>query len=172
MKTVNQSMRKKDAMQLVTGQPVYMDDVIPQDCLIVKLLRSPHANAIVQEIDTSQRPAGAGHRGDLHMEGCGPAGHAATPRRARPTPSRAPMTGLSSTAMSALRGMLSQLWPARMKNASIRRCSSSRSGMRSCPPCWTTTRHWTTPSLFTRRKTGSRCAPVGRRQQAQPVRPR
>ena len=54
MKTVNQSMRKKDAMHLVTGQPVYMDDVIPQDCLIVKLLRSPHANAIVQEIDTSR----------------------------------------------------------------------------------------------------------------------
>ena len=54
MKAVNQSMRKKDAMQLVTGQPVYMDDVIPQDCLIVKLLRSPHANAIVQEIDTSR----------------------------------------------------------------------------------------------------------------------
>ena len=54
MKTVNQSMRKKDAMQLVTGQPVYMDDVIPQDCLIIKLLRSPHANAIVQEIDTSR----------------------------------------------------------------------------------------------------------------------
>ena len=54
MKTVNQSKRKKDAMQLVTGQPVYMDDVIPQDCLIVKLLRSPHANAIVQEIDTSR----------------------------------------------------------------------------------------------------------------------
>ena len=54
MKTVNQSMRKKDAMQLVTGQPVYLDDVIPQDCLIVKLLRSPHANAIVQEIDTSR----------------------------------------------------------------------------------------------------------------------
>ena len=54
MKTVNQSMRKKDAMQLVTGQPIYMDDIIPQDCLIVKLLRSPHANAIVQEIDTSR----------------------------------------------------------------------------------------------------------------------
>ena len=54
MKTVNQPIRKKDAMQLVTGQPVYMDDVIPQDCLIVKLLRSLHANAIVQEIDTSR----------------------------------------------------------------------------------------------------------------------
>lgn len=54
MKTVNQPARKKDAMQLVTGQPVYMDDVIPQDCLIVKLLRSPHANAIVKNIDTSR----------------------------------------------------------------------------------------------------------------------
>ena len=54
MSTINKPFRKKDAMQLVTGQPVYMDDVIPQDCLIVKLLRSPHANAIVQEIDTSR----------------------------------------------------------------------------------------------------------------------
>ena len=53
MKTVNQPMRKKDAMQLVTGQPVYMEDVIPQDCLIVKLYRSPHANAMVERIDTS-----------------------------------------------------------------------------------------------------------------------
>ena len=46
MSTINKPFRKKDAMQLVTGQPVYMDDVIPQDCLIVKLLRSPHANAL------------------------------------------------------------------------------------------------------------------------------
>ena len=53
MKTVNKPFRKKDAMQLVTGQPVYMDDVIPQDCLIVKLLRSPHANAIVKTINTA-----------------------------------------------------------------------------------------------------------------------
>ena len=27
MNTVNKPFRKKDAMQLVTGQPVYMDDV-------------------------------------------------------------------------------------------------------------------------------------------------
>ena len=32
MSTINKPFRKKDAMQLVTGQPVYMDDVIPQDC--------------------------------------------------------------------------------------------------------------------------------------------
>ena len=53
MNTVNKPFRKKDAMQLVTGQPVYMDDLVPADCLIVKLLRSPHANAIVKSIDTA-----------------------------------------------------------------------------------------------------------------------
>lgn len=37
MKYVNKPVRKKDAMQLVTGQPVYMDDIAPKDCLIVKL---------------------------------------------------------------------------------------------------------------------------------------
>lgn len=52
MQTVNKSIRKKDAMQLVTGQPVYMDDIAPKECLIVKLLRSPYANAIVKEINT------------------------------------------------------------------------------------------------------------------------
>ena len=40
-------------MQLVTGKPVYMDDLAPADCLIVKLYRSPHANAMVERIDTS-----------------------------------------------------------------------------------------------------------------------
>jgi len=51
VKVVNQPLRKKDAMQLVTGQPVYVDDVTPRDCLCVKLLRSPHANAIVKSIN-------------------------------------------------------------------------------------------------------------------------
>jgi CO/xanthine dehydrogenase Mo-binding subunit len=52
MKLVNQSLRKKDAMQLVTGKPVYTDDLAPKDCLIVKVLRSPHANAIIESINT------------------------------------------------------------------------------------------------------------------------
>lgn len=39
-------------MQLLTGKPVYTDDVTPSDALVVKILRSPHANAIVQEINT------------------------------------------------------------------------------------------------------------------------
>lgn len=52
-KRVNQSIRKKDAMQLLTGQPVYVDDVVPDDALVVKLLRSPHAHALVQAVDKS-----------------------------------------------------------------------------------------------------------------------
>ena len=54
MKVVNQPIRKKDAMALVTGKPVYTDDLAPKDCLIVKLLRSPHAHAWIEEIDTSR----------------------------------------------------------------------------------------------------------------------
>lgn len=50
MKVVNKPVRKMDAMQLVTGKPVYLDDVTPTDCLVVKLLRSPHANALVKSI--------------------------------------------------------------------------------------------------------------------------
>ena len=51
MGEVGQPIRKKDAMALVTGKPVYMDDLAPKDCLIVKVLRSPHANAIIEEIN-------------------------------------------------------------------------------------------------------------------------
>lgn len=52
-KTVGKSVRKKDASQLLLGKPVYTDDVTPKDALVVKLLRSPHANAIVESIDTA-----------------------------------------------------------------------------------------------------------------------
>ncbi len=52
MKFVNTPVRKKDAMALVTGKPVYTDDLAPADCLIVKVLRSPHAHAWIKEINT------------------------------------------------------------------------------------------------------------------------
>ena len=53
MNSVGKDVIKKDAMALVTGQPVYCDDLAPKDCLIVKLLRSPHAYAKIKSIDTS-----------------------------------------------------------------------------------------------------------------------
>lgn len=49
---VNRPVRKKDAMSLVTGQPVYTDDITPGDCLVVKVLHSPHAHALIEEIHT------------------------------------------------------------------------------------------------------------------------
>lgn len=52
MKYVNQPIRKSDAMALVTGKPVYTDDLAPKDCLIVKILRSPYANAWIEDIKT------------------------------------------------------------------------------------------------------------------------
>ena len=50
---INQPIRKKDSMQLLLGKPVYVEDIAPKDALAVKLLRSPHANAIVEEINVS-----------------------------------------------------------------------------------------------------------------------
>ena len=50
---INQPVRKKDSMQLLLGKPVYVEDIVPKDALALKLLRSPHANAIVEEINIS-----------------------------------------------------------------------------------------------------------------------
>ena len=52
-RSIHKSVRKKDSMQLLLGKPVYLDDITPRDALVVKLLRSPHANAIIQDIDAS-----------------------------------------------------------------------------------------------------------------------
>ena len=51
---VNRPVMKKDAMALVTGRAVYTDDIAPSDCLVVKALRSPHAHALVKNIDTEK----------------------------------------------------------------------------------------------------------------------
>jgi len=52
LKSVGKGVRKKDAMQLLLGKPAYVEDITPKDCLVVKVLRSPHANAIILEIKT------------------------------------------------------------------------------------------------------------------------
>ena len=53
-KSIGKAVRKKDAMQLLLGKGVYVDDVTPRDALVVKLLRSPHPHAIVREIRTEK----------------------------------------------------------------------------------------------------------------------
>lgn len=51
MKIVNKGIAKVDAMSLVTGKPVYTEDLAPKECLVVKVLRSPHAHAKILEIN-------------------------------------------------------------------------------------------------------------------------
>ena len=51
-RAVGQPIPKKDAMQLLLGKPAYLDDVTPKNCLVVKVLRSPHAHALIEEIKT------------------------------------------------------------------------------------------------------------------------
>lgn len=54
MKAVGMGVRKKDALALTTGKPVYTEDIAPKDCLVVKLMHSPHAHAMIEEIDVSR----------------------------------------------------------------------------------------------------------------------
>ena len=51
LKIVGKPVPKKDAMQLVTGKPLFTQDLAPKDCLVVRLKRSPHANAMIRSID-------------------------------------------------------------------------------------------------------------------------
>ncbi len=57
---VNRPVHKKDSMALVTGQPVYMNDIVGDNCLVVKVLRSPHAHALISRIDTEKAKKVAG----------------------------------------------------------------------------------------------------------------
>ena len=50
-KVVNKPIRKKDAMALLTGKPVYTDDLRDKNALVVKLLHSPYANALIEDIN-------------------------------------------------------------------------------------------------------------------------
>ena len=51
---VGAGVRKKDAAALTMGKPVYTEDIAPKGCLCVKLLHSPHAHAMIEEIDVSR----------------------------------------------------------------------------------------------------------------------
>lgn len=54
---VGEGVRKKDAEALTTGKPVYTEDIAPGGCLVVKLMHSPHAHALIEEIDVTRAKA-------------------------------------------------------------------------------------------------------------------
>ncbi|MDF2839682.1 MAG: aldehyde oxidase, partial [Clostridia bacterium] len=57
MSFVGKSIPKIDGIAIATGKPVYTEDMVPANALVVKLLRSPHAFARIQSIDTSKAEA-------------------------------------------------------------------------------------------------------------------
>jgi len=60
MKIVGTSIGKIDGMSIATGKPVYTDDLVTANTLVVKLLRSPHAFAKITAIDTAKAEKIAG----------------------------------------------------------------------------------------------------------------
>lgn len=51
---VGKSIPKVDGLAITMGKPVYTEDLVPQNALVVKILRSPHAFARILSIDTSR----------------------------------------------------------------------------------------------------------------------
>ena len=56
-KVVGKSTQRLDAIAKVTGRAMYTDDFSERDMLVGKVLRSPHAHAIVTRIDVSKAKA-------------------------------------------------------------------------------------------------------------------
>lgn len=54
MKVVGKGYRKIDGMIIATGKPVYTDDMVMKEALVIKILRSPHPFARIISIDTSK----------------------------------------------------------------------------------------------------------------------
>ncbi len=51
---VGKSVRQVDAIKLVTGKAAFADDIAVSNMLHARLLTSPHAHAVIREIDTSE----------------------------------------------------------------------------------------------------------------------
>ena len=70
LRVVNHSVPKVDAKSLVTGKAVYTNDLAPSDCLIVKIIRSPYAHALIKDINTTRAEAVPGIECILTYKDC------------------------------------------------------------------------------------------------------
>jgi putative selenate reductase molybdopterin-binding subunit len=57
LNVVGKAERKVDAVKLATGKPAFADDIELRGMLYARILTSPHAHAIIREIDVSQARA-------------------------------------------------------------------------------------------------------------------
>ena len=70
MRVVSRPVAKVDARALVTGRAVYTNDIAPADCLIVKVLRSPYAHALIKDISVERALAVPGIECVLTYKDC------------------------------------------------------------------------------------------------------
>ena len=103
---------KKDARALVTGKPVFTDDLALKDCLVVKVLRSPYAHAMVKEIDCGVAAKIPGIECILTWKDVP---QSRFTMACRPIRSQVPMTGLYWTAGCGLPETRWQSWQAGMR---------------------------------------------------------
>ncbi|MFH1547081.1 MAG: molybdopterin cofactor-binding domain-containing protein, partial [bacterium] len=54
LRVIGKAKNKVDGTMLAKGQAAYVEDRVKSDSLFVKMLRSPHAHAIITSIDTSE----------------------------------------------------------------------------------------------------------------------
>ena len=75
-------MQRRDAAEIVTGTALYLDDLKFQNLLHGKVLRSPHAHALIKKIDKSKAEALPGVKAVLTWEDI-PDWRGGTPRNVR-----------------------------------------------------------------------------------------
>lgn len=57
LRVVGKPLPKVDGPRLVTGAPSYVEDMVTPNALHIKVLRSPHAHALIKSIDASRAEA-------------------------------------------------------------------------------------------------------------------
>ena len=68
MTNIGKRIKKIDSEAITLGKPIYTEDLAIKNTLCVKLLRSPHANAIINSIDISRAEKVVGIEGIFTYE--------------------------------------------------------------------------------------------------------
>ena len=67
---IGKSTPRRDAREIVTGSITYLNDIKLPDMLYGKVLRSPHAHALIKNDRQATRPEGSRGQGRAHLGRC------------------------------------------------------------------------------------------------------
>jgi CO/xanthine dehydrogenase Mo-binding subunit len=51
---IGKNVERVDSIDKVLGKPIYSMDILPENCLYLKIVRSTHAHALIRKVDVSQ----------------------------------------------------------------------------------------------------------------------